>query len=328
MGRINPQMFLVKILDQAERIPSRDGYGHGLVKFASRNKNAVALCCDLTDSTRVNCFKGRFPDRFVELGVAEQNMVGVAAGLSMMGKIPFISSYAVFSPGRNWDQLRVSVCYSNLNVKIEGAHAGISVGPDGATHQALEDIAITRCLPNMTVIVPADAVEAEKATIGAGRRKGPVYLRFGRGKTPVMTTAKTPFSIGRAHVYRSGTDVSIIACGVMVYEALVAAEHLHKQGISAMVINSHTIKPLDGRTIIRAAKQTGAIVTAEEHQIYGGLGSAVAEVIGQNYPIPVKFVGVQDRFGESGPPDKLLAKFGCTAKDIVKATKSVLKLKG
>ena len=314
-------------LKKVEQVPSRDGYGRGLVELGKKNKNVVALCCDLTDSTRVAWFKEKFPKRFIEVGVAEQNMAGIAAGLSLTGKIPFISSYAVFSPGRNWDQIRVSICYSNANVKIEGAHAGISVGPDGATHQALEDIAITRCLPNMTVVVPADAVQAEKATIASASTKGPVYLRFGREKVPVITTKKTPFKIGKADTYREGKDVCVIACGIMVYEALIAAEKLEKEGIDVMVINNHTIKPIDKTTIVNAAKKTKAVVTAEEHQIQGGLGSAVAEVITENCPVPIKRVGILDRFGESGSPEELLKKFGCTSKDIIKAVKSVLKKK-
>lgn len=321
------EIHLVKNLNEVEKVPTRDGYGHGLVKFAEKNKNAVALCCDLTDSTRVSWFKNRFPSRFIELGIQEQNMAGVAAGLAIEGKIPFISSYAVFSPGRNWDQIRVSICYSNLNVKIEGAHAGISVGPDGATHQALEDIAITRCLPNMTVIVPTDAIESEKATIAAGKIKGPVYLRFGREKVPVITTRRTPFKIGKAEIYRDGKDVCIIACGVMIYEALIAAQKLKEQGIDAMVINNHTIKPIDSETLVKAAKKCGAVVTAEEHQVHGGLGSAVAEVLTQAYPVPMKIVGIQDRFGESGPPEKLMRAFGCKSLDIIRAVKKVLKQK-
>ncbi|MBU2100639.1 transketolase family protein [Candidatus Micrarchaeota archaeon] len=320
-------MFLIENLKEAKGIPSRDGYGKALVELGKRNENVVALCCDLTDSTRVGWFKEKFPERFIEVGVAEQNMMSLAAGLSDMGKIPFVSSYAVFSPGRNWDQLRVSVCYSEANVKIQGAHAGISVGPDGATHQALEDIAITRCIPNLTVIVPVDAVEGEKATIQAGEIKGPMYLRFGREKVPTITTERTPFTIGKAEVFREGKDVCIIACGVMVYDALLAAEELEKEDIEVMVINNHTVKPLDKKTLIEAAKKTGAIVTAEEHQVFGGMGSAVAEVLSQNYPVPIKFVGIKDRFGESGQPEELLKKFGCTSKDIIKAVKDVLEMK-
>ena len=314
-------------LKEAKRIPSRDGYGKGLVELGEKDKNIVALCCDLTESTRMEWFREKFPERFIEVGVAEQNMMGIAAGLAKEGKIPFVSSYAVFSPGRNWDQLRVSVCYSESNVKVEGAHAGISVGPDGATHQALEDIAITRCLPNLTVVVPADAVEGEKATIQAGLIKGPFYLRFGREKVPTITTERTPFQIGKAEVFRKGKDVAVVACGVMVFDALVAAEELEKEGIEVMVINNHTIKPIDKKTLVEAAKKTGAVVTAEEHQVMGGMGSAVAEVLSQEFPVPMEFVGIQDRFGESGQPEELMEKFGCTPKDIIQAVKKVLEKK-
>ena len=327
MEKLNPKMNLVPNLKDVEKIPSRDGFGHGLVEAGKKNKNVVSLCCDLTDSTRASWFKKEFPKRFIEVGVAEQNMMGIAAGLSFTGKIPFISSYAVFNPGRNWDQLRVSVCYSNANVKIEGAHAGISVGPDGATHQALEDIAITRCLPNLTVIVPSDAIEAQKATVAACLIKGPVYLRYGREKVPVITTKKTPFKIGKAYVYREGKDVAVVACGILVYEALIAAEKLQSEGISVMVINNPTIKPIDKETLIKAAKKTKAVVTAEEHQIHGGLGSAVSEVLSQNCPVPMRIVGVKDRFGESGKPEELLKKFGCTSEAIIKSIKEVLKMR-
>ncbi len=310
-------------LNTSESVPTRDGYGKGLLKLG-RHKNVVALCCDLTDSTRVEWFKKKYPSRFIEIGVAEQNMAGIAAGLAMTGKIPFMSSYATFSPGRNWDQIRVSICYNNLNVKIEGAHAGISVGPDGATHQALEDIATMRVLPHMTVVVPADAPQAEKATLASVTINGPVYLRFGRSKVPVFTTQSTPFKIGKADIYREGSDACIIACGTMVYEALMAAESLSKEGIRTMVINCHTIKPLDAKTIIAAARKTKAIVTAEEHQVHGGLGSAIAELISQNSPVPMEFVGIQDTFGESGEPSELLQKYHCTRKDIELAVKRVI----
>lgn len=306
-------------LKNLEKVASREGYGKGLVTLGKKNKNVVVLCCDLTESTRADLFKKKYADRFIEVGVAEQNMAGLAAGLALSGKIPYMSSYAVFSPGRNWDQIRVSVCYNNLKVRIEGAHAGISVGPDGATHQALEDIAITRVLPNITVVVPADAIEAEKATIASEKVPGPVYLRFGRSKTPVITNATTPFTIGKAQIYREGTDVCIVACGVMVYEALLAAELLAKSGISAMVINNHTIKPLDEKTLCAAAKKTKAVVTAEEHQINGGLGGAIAELLGKHYPVPLEIVGIQDTFGESGEPEQLLEKYNCTHKNIVTA---------
>jgi transketolase len=255
---------------------TRDGYGVGVVEAGDKDTNVVVLCCDLTDSTKSDAFKKKFPDRFFEVGVAEQNMAGIAAGLALSGKVPFIASYAVFSPGRNWDQLRVSVCYSKANVKIMGAHAGISVGPDGATHQALEDVAITRVLPGMTVIVPCDTEETRKAVLAAAQMDGPVYIRFGREKTPLITVPETPLEIGKAQVFREGTDVAIIACGSMVYHSLAAAEQLKAKGISVAVLNAASVKPLDEETIIRVAEQCGAVVTAEEHQITGGLGEAVA----------------------------------------------------
>lgn len=319
---MNKTPHLVIDLQHTEQVPTRDGYGKALVELGKTNSDVVVLSGDLTESTRVNWFKEQYQKRFFEVGVAEQNMMGIAAGLALSGKIPFVSSYAVFCPGRNWDQLRVSVCYNEANVKIIGAHAGISVGPDGATHQALEDIAITRALPKLTVIVPCDAIEAHKATIAAAQIDGPVYVRLGRAKTPVITTKETPFKTGKAEIYKQGKDVAIIACGIMVYEALAAAEILAKQGIDAMVINCHTIKPIDEQTIIEAAKKTGAIVTAEEHQVTGGLGSAVAEVITQNYPVPIKIIGVNDRFGESGETRELLKTFGLTAKNIAAAAQA------
>lgn len=320
-GKLSPKLFSLDI----EQKPIRDGYGDGVVEAGRENKNVVVLCCDLKESTRSEWFEKEFPDRFIEVGVAEQNMAGLAAGMSFCGKIPFISSYAVFSPGRNWDQIRVSICYSEANVKIMGGHGGISVGPDGATHQALEDVAITRVLPNMTVIVPADYWECKKAVIEAAKMKGPVYIRFAREKSPVFTTNASPFKIGRAEILRQGSDIVIVACGQLVYEALVAAKELSAQGMSVMVINSHTIKPLDSKTILMAAKKCGRVVTVEEHQVTGGFGGAVAEFLSQNYPAPLKILGVKDRFGESGQPQELLKKFGLTSKSIVQACKSLIK---
>ncbi len=307
-----------------EQKPTRDGYGHGLVAAGERDKRVVVLCADLAESTRSHWFKEKFPDRYIELGVAEQNMATVAAGLANYGKIPFISSYAAFSPGRNNEQIRTTIAINNLGVKIGGAHAGISVGPDGATHQALEDAALMRVMPRMTVLVPCDAIEAEKATIAAAFHPGPVYIRFGREKSPVFTTHETPFEIGRAVVFREGKDVSIIGCGMLVYNALVAAEELAAEGVDAEVINSHTLKPFDARTIEESVKKTGAAVTVEEHQIYGGLGSAVAETLAQNFPAPMEFVGVRDRFGESGNPIELIDAFGLGVKDIKMAVQKVL----
>ncbi|HRU35885.1 MAG TPA: transketolase family protein [Candidatus Paceibacterota bacterium] len=310
-----------------EQKPTRDGYGEGLVLAGQKDSRVVALCADISDSTRSAMFQKAFPDRFVETGIAEQNMMGLAAGMALAGKIPFVSTYAVFCPGRNWDQMRVSVCYSNANVKITGAHAGVSVGPDGATHQALEDIAITRCVPNLVVIAPCDAIETKKATLAAAEYVGPVYLRFAREKTPIMTTEDTPFEIGKALIFRDGKDVAIIGCGPLLHNALLAAEELAKEGIEVMVINNHTIKPMDSKTIIEAAKKCGAIVTVEDHQIMGGMGSAVAEVLAANYPVPIEFVGMKDRFGESGEPNELIEAFGMGKNAIKEAVKKVIQRK-
>ncbi|NUN11292.1 transketolase family protein [Candidatus Micrarchaeota archaeon] len=315
---LNPKLF-----EEVEKTPTRDGYGKGVLKAGKTNKNIVVLSADLAESTRSHWFAEAFPKRFIEVGVAEQNMMGAAAGLALSGKIPFVSSYAVFSPGRSWDHLRVAVCYTNANVKIIGAHAGISVGPDGATHQALEDIAITRVLPNLVVEVPCDALEAEKTTLAIIKRKGPCYLRLGREKTPVITTNKTPFKIGKAEVFREGRDVSIIACGSMVYEALLAAQQLAKEGIDCEVVNNHSIKPIDEKTILKTARKTGRVVTAEEHQVFGGMGSAVAEVLAQ-HPTRIEFVGMLDCFGESGKPSELMAKYKMDSKAIIKAVHKIL----
>lgn len=311
-------------LNNIQKKLTREGYGEGLVDAAEKNVDVVAIGADITGSVKVDLFKNKFPERFLSIGIAEQNQMGIAAGLSLAGKIPFVTNYGVFLAGRSWDQIRTTVCYSNLNVKLGGAHGGISVGPDGATHQALEEISIMRCLPNMKVIVPADYNETKKATMAAAEIFGPVYLRFGREKVPSITSEDTPFEIGKAYCVREGTDVAIIACGVMVYESLVAAEKLADEGISAMVINNHTIKPIDKETILEAEEKTGAVVTAEEHQLAGGMGSAVLEVLAQNHPVPVKMVGVHDRFGESGDPDVLMKKFGLTSAEIFTAVKEVL----
>ena len=326
---INEKVHLIEDLyrEDIKQVPTRDGYGYGIVDLGESDKNVVVLCADLTDSTRSNLFKDRFPERFIEIGVAEQNLVTVASGLAAVGKIPFVASYAMFCPGRCWEQIRTTICYNDRNVKIMGAHAGISVGPDGATHQALEDIAIMRALPNMVVVVPCDVNEAKKATIAVGKIKKPAYVRLAREKTPVFTTEVTPFKLGKAGIYRNGKDVTIIACGPLVYQALLAARELEKEKIEAMVINCHTIKPLDTETIVKCARKTGAVVTVEEHQIIGGLGSAVAECLSENYPVPMKRVGIMDRFGESGKPDELLQKFGLTCADVIESVKHVLELK-
>jgi len=331
----NKNIFLIEDLSKAEKTPTRDGYGKGLVDLGEKDERVVVLCADLAESTRSHWFKEKFPERYIELGVAEQNMATVAAGLANYGKIPFISSYAVFSPGRNNEQIRTTISLNNLPVKICGAHAGVSVGPDGATHQALEDIALMRVQPRMTVIVPCDTIEARKATNASVLCcDGPVYLRFGREKSPVFTTEKTPFEIGKAIVLRNPSinsgqvaDVTIIGCGALLYNALIAAEELSKEGIEATVINSHTIKPLDVTTILNSVKETKAVVTVEEHQVAGGLGSAVAEALSQHFPAPQEFIGVHDRFGESGEPDELIEAFGMGVKDIKAAVLRVIKRK-
>lgn len=307
-------------------ISTRDGYGEGLVEAGKKDERVIALCADLTESTRTELFKKEFPERFIQVGVAEQALSTVAAGMAAYGKIPFISSYAAFSPGRNWEQIRTTIALNDVPVKIAGSHTGVSVGPDGATHQMLEDIALMRTMPNMVVIAPCDAIEARKATLQAASNGKPTYLRFARNETAVMTTEDTPFKIGRAEVFFESNDpkVAIIACGPLVYEALKAAKKLEKSEITSVVINNHTIKPIDERTIIRYAKITGAVVTVEEHQINGGMGSAVAEVLAKNFPVPIEFVGMQDSFGESGKPEELLIKYQMTQKDIVEAVKRVI----
>lgn len=332
---INLKANLVKNVlekDKIERLPTRDGYGKGLVLAGEKDSRVVVLCADLMESTRSHWFYDKFPDRYVEMGVAEQNMATVAAGMANYGKIPFISSYAVFSPGRNFEQIRTTIALNNIPVKIAGAHAGISVGPDGATHQALDDIAIMRTMPRMVVVVPCDAIEAEKATFASAFNEKPSYLRFAREKTPVFTTKDTSFEIGKAECFfkpkdEKKVDAAIIACGPLVYNAILAAAQLEDEGLSICVINNHTVKPIDEQTIIEAVKKAGAVVTVEEHQINGGMGSAVAEVLAKNHPVPMEFVGVQDRFGESGEPDELIEKFGMGVGSIKEAARKVIKRK-
>lgn len=308
-------------------VPTRDGFGEGLVELGRKNKDVVVLSADLTDSTRANWFKKEFPDRFFGLGVAEQDMIGAAAGFALMGKIPFACTFGVFASGRAWDQIRVSVAYMNLGVKIIGTHGGISVGPDGATHQALEEISLMRILPNMTIVVPCDSLEAKRATIESANIKGPVYIRLGRSGTPLITKESDTFKIGKANIIKEGKDIAIFACGHMVYEAMLAADELKKDGIDALIINLHTPKPIDKDCIIKCAKETGAIVTVEEHTIAGGFGSAIAEVVIENCPVPIKFVGVRDKFGLSGEPDELFKHFGLTAQNIIAAAKSAISMK-
>lgn len=358
-SHINPKIFDTDV----EQAASRNGFGEGLVIAAEKDPRIVGLCADLTESTKMDAFKKKFPERFVEIGVAEQNMASVASGMAAMGKIPYIASYAMFSPGRNWEQIRTTISYNDRKVIIAGCHAGLSVGPDGGTHQAIEDIAITRVIPNMTVIVPCDSIEAKKATLAAalsaadGGTNTPVYIRLGREKSPIVTTEETPFQIGKAQtVYeldeekfmemktaKSGSgsitlkldsehnikhDVGIIACGILVYKSIKVAESLRKEGVAVKVINMATIKPLDAEAIIALAKETGAIVTVEEHQIIGGLGSAVSECLATALPTPIEFIGVRDQFGQSGTPDELIKHYGLGEEHIQEAVKKALARKG
>jgi len=318
--------YLAKNLfaNSIERIPTRHGYGEGVVAAANKNKNIVVLCADLTDSTKSRDFQKQFPERFVQVGVQEQLLAASASGFALTGKIPYITSYAMFCPGRAWEQIRTNLCLNNVNVKIIGSHAGVSVGPDGATHQAIEDIAIMRCIPNMTIIAPCDFHEARKATIAISTYDGPCYVRYAREKTPVFTTAKTPFKIGKALTLHSGRDVAIIACGPLVHNALKVAHELRKEKIGVMVVNSHTIKPLDEKAILQAAQMCGAIVTVEEHQITGGLGGAIAEFLAKTYPVPMEFIGVPNQFGETGEPMELIEHFGMGVSHIKNAVKKVL----
>jgi transketolase len=325
--KLNPKIFDKKV----DQVPIRQGFGEGLVLAGEKNPNVVGLCADLTESTKMNLFRDKFPNRFVEIGIGEQNLASVASGMSAMGKIPFISSYAMFSPGRNWEQIRTTICYNDRPVIIAGSHAGVSVGPDGGTHQAIEDIAITRVIPNMVVISPCDHIEAKKATLASVDLKKPTYIRLAREKTPVITTEDSPFEIGKAQLYygekEGKADVGIIATGALVYRALKVAEALKSSGISAKVLNVSTIKPLDIESVINIAKTCGGVVTVEEHQIVGGLGGAVSECLSQNFPVPQEFIGVHDKFGQSGTPDELLEHYGMGEKDILEACKKVIKRK-
>lgn len=324
---LNPDLFKKDVLKETPR----KGFGMGLVLAGEKNKDVVALCADLTESTHTDLFKGAFPDRFFEIGIAEQNMASVASGMSAMGKIPFIASYAIFSPGRNWEQIRTTICYNDRQVIIVGTHAGLSVGADGGSHQALEDIALMRVMPNMTVISPCDYIEARKATEASIEVGSPVYVRLSRDKTPVITTEDTPFQIGKAELFYGGekeiADVCIMATGPILYKALQVAEKLSKENIKVKVLNISTIKPLDEKAVINLAKETGAIVTLEEHQIAGGLGSAVSECLAQNEPTPIEFVGVHDKFGQSGTPEELFKHYEIDEDAIIKAVKVVIERK-
>ena len=308
------------------KIPMRDGYGKALLKLIGDGKPVVALDADVAKSTRTVWVRDQYPEHFLDMGIAEQDMVGTASGLALGGIIPFASTYGVFLAGRAWDQIRTTVCYNNLNVKLAGAHAGISVGPDGATHQALEDVALMRVLPNMTVVFPCDAVETEKATLALAEREGPCYIRFGREAVPVITDEDSPFEIGKANVLRDGKDAVLFANGAMVYEGLEAAKRLSGEGIDLMVVNLHTVKPLDQEAVVAAAQKTGRVITAEEHQAAGGMGSAVAECLAQHYPVPMRILGMQDGFGESGAPDELMKRYGFSSDAIYQAVKDFVAL--
>ena len=326
---LNPDLKLnEKMFDRdVEQVSIRQGFGEGLLAAGEKNTQVVGLCADLTESTKMNLFSEKFPNRFIQVGVAEQNLASVASGLAAMGKIPFISSYAMFSPGRNWEQIRTTICYNNRPVKIAGSHAGISVGPDGGTHQAIEDIAITRVIPRMVVLSPCDAIEAKKATLASVDTGTPVYIRLAREKTPVMTTELTPFGIGEAQIFwqSANPQAGIIATGALLHRALLAAKELEEKGIEVEVMNLSTIKPLDEKAILKFAKKVGRIVTAEEHQIRGGMGSAVAECLAQNFPVPMEFIGVDDLFGQSGTPDELIEHYNMDTKSIIKAVNKIMK---
>jgi len=322
-AKLVENIFETEALEQAS---TRDGFGSGVVEAGKEDENVVVLCADLAESTRSHLFKEAFPARYIEIGVAEQNMATVASGLANYGKIPFITSYAAFSPGRNNEQIRTTISLSNLPVKVCGMHAGVSVGPDGATHQQLEDIALMRTQPNMTVVYPCDVEEARKATVAAAKTNTPTYLRFARSNTPLFTTIESPFEIGRAELVWEGENpqATIIACGPLLYKALVAAEELSEEGIAVLVLNNHTIKPMDTEAVLRCAKASGAVVTVEEHQVAGGMGSAVAEFLSQEHPVPIEFIGVHDQFGQSGEPAELVEHYGMGVSAIKEAVKKVV----
>lgn len=304
----------------------RDGFGYGLLEAGGEDERVVALSADLKESTKANYFADKFPERFVEVGVAEQALVTIASGMANYGKIPFATSYAIFSPGRNWEQIRTTIGIDAYPVKIIGAQSGLNIGHYGATHQGLEDIALSRVIPNMNVVVPSDYEEARKATLEMAKIDKPFYMRLPRVDSAVYTTEKTPFKIGKANILTESKkpEVLIITCGLMVYETLLAYKDLEKNGIDVIVVNMHTIKPLDEEVLVRLAKITGAVVTVEEHQIFGGLGSAVAECLSKNFPVPVEMLGVRDKFGQSGTPKELFEEYGLTKEDIKKAVKKVI----
>lgn len=326
--KLNPKIFNDAGENACEQVPIRKGFGQGLLVAGEADENVVGLCADLTESTQMHLFADKFPNRFIQVGVAEQNLATLASGMAAMGKIPFCSSYAMFSPGRNWEQIRTTIAYNDRKVVIVGSHAGISVGPDGGTHQALEDIALMRTMPNMDVISPCDAIEAKKATIALAKTKKPAYLRLAREKTPIITTEETPFNIGKAEIFWMPdvglAQVGIIATGGLLHRAILAAKELENEGIKTKVMNLSSIKPIDSDAIITLAKECKKIVTVEEHQVAGGMGSAVAEVLAQNYPVPIEFIGIQDKFGQSGTPDELIEHYGMGKNSIKEAVKKVL----
>lgn len=328
---LNPDLKLnSKLFDNDIEVkPTRAGYGDGLLALGEQNPNVVALCADLTESTYAHLFAEKYPDRFFQCGVAEQNMAAIAAGLGVSGKIPFMSSYATFSPGKNWETIRTTIIYNNANVKIAGHHAGIMTGPDGATHQATEDIASIRSWPNIKIFVPCDSIEGKKATIKAGAIEGPVYLRFTRDKTPIMTTDETPFEIGKIQTFWTSDApvTTIFATGYMLFYALLAAKELEQEGIKVLAANVSTIKPLDEDAILSFAKNTKAFVSVEDHQVMGGLGGAIAEFLAKNIPTPMEFVGLQDTFAESGSPKELVEKYGMGKDSIKEAVRKVIKRK-
>ena len=320
---LNPKLFD----NDVEMKSTRDGFSDGLLLSADENPNVVGLCADLTESVKMDAFAEKYPERFIEMGIAEQSMASVASGMSAIGKIPFIASYAVFSPGRNWEQVRTTICYNNANVKIVGSHGGVTVGEDGGTHQALEDIALTRVLPNMTVIVPCDAIEAKKAILASSRTKSPVYIRLSRTKTPIITTEEMPFEIGKSSVVYSSDNakVGIVATGTLLYNALIAAKELSEKGTAVSVLYLPTIKPLDMEGLLNFAKVTGGkIVSVEEHQVHGGMGSALAEFYAENHSVSMEFVGVKDTFGQSGKPEELLKHYGMDKDAIITAVQKIL----
>lgn len=320
--KLNASLFTRQIDTEA----TKEGWGRGLVIAGEKDERVVVVSADTADSIKSSYFRDKFPERFFQVGVAEQALVTVASGMANYGKIPFAGTYAMFSPGRNWEQIRTTIALNNVPVKLGGSHSGLSDGPDGATHQPLEDIALMRVMPNMTVVVPCDANETEKAVVAIAKTKSPSYIRFGRNSVPTLTSTKSPFVIGKANIFweNKNPQVAIIACGPLVYEALLAAKELEENGVGTIVVNNHTVKPMDEKVIVEVARKTGAVVTVEDHQIAGGMGSAVGEVLAKSFPVPIEFIGMNDSFGESGDPDELLTKYIMKKKDIIEAAKKVL----